>query len=119
MTLYNTFSYNHESIATTGILLVNLGTPDAPTPAALRRYLGEFLADPRITEMPRWLWWLILHGIILRVRPRRSARNYQKIWTETGSPLLTISQAQAQSLQQAHQCPIYRPYDSGYRNALW
>lgn len=109
MTIYNTSSYHHETVPTTGILLVNLGTPDAPTPAALRRYLGEFLADPRITEMPRWLWWLILHGIILRVRPRRSARNYQKIWTETGSPLLTISQAQARSLQQGLEADFTGP----------
>ncbi len=101
MAIYNTFSYSHNSLPITGILLTNLGTPDAPTPLALRRYLGEFLADPRITEMPRWLWWLILHGIILRIRPRRSARNYQKIWTESGSPLLNISQAQTQALQQA------------------
>jgi len=100
MSFYNTSSYAHDSLPTTGILLVNLGTPDAPTPAAVRRYLGEFLADQRITEMPRWLWWLILHGIILRVRPQSTARNYQKIWTETGSPLLTISQAQAQALKQ-------------------
>ncbi len=99
MSIYNTSSYSHESLATTGILLINLGTPDAPTPAALRRYLGEFLADPRVTEMPRWLWWFILHGIILRIRPRRSALSYQKIWTEAGSPLLTISQAQSQALQ--------------------
>ncbi|KHD11598.1 ferrochelatase [Candidatus Thiomargarita nelsonii] len=99
MTIYNTSSYSHESLPTTGILLINLGTPDAPTPTALRRYLGEFLADPRVTEMPRWLWWFILHGIILRIRPRRSALKYQKIWTETGSPLLSISQAQSQALQ--------------------
>lgn len=99
--IYTTSDYNHNSLPTTGILLVNLGTPDAPTPAALRRYLGEFLSDPRITEMPRWLWWMILHGIILRVRPRRSALKYQKIWTAQGSPLLNISQAQAQALQQA------------------
>jgi len=91
--------YHHDSVPTTGILLVNLGTPDEPTPAAVRRYLAEFLADPRITEMPRWLWYLILHGIILRVRPRRSALNYQKIWTEQGSPLLTLSQALAQALE--------------------
>ncbi len=101
MTTYNTFSYTHNRLPTTGILLINLGTPDAPTPTALRRYLREFLADPRITEMPRWLWWLILQGIILRFRPRRSALKYQKIWTETGSPLLTISQAQVQALQKA------------------
>ncbi|EDN67114.1 ferrochelatase [Beggiatoa sp. PS] len=101
MTIYNTSTYTHNTLPTTGILLVNLGTPDAPTPAALRDYLGEFLADPRITEMPRWLWWLILHGIILRVRPRRSAQKYQKIWTDTGSPLLKISHAQQKALQQA------------------
>ncbi len=101
MTIYNTSTYTHDTLPTTGILLVNLGTPDAPTPAALRRYLGEFLADPRVTEMPRWLWWLILHGLILRVRPRRSALKYQKIWTKGGSPLLIVSQAQQEALQKA------------------
>lgn len=98
---YNSSDYHHDSLSTLGILLVNLGTPAAPTPAAVRRYLGEFLADPRITEMPRWLWWLILHGIILRVRPRRVAQSYQRIWTAAGSPLLAISQAQCQAFQQA------------------
>jgi len=97
MNMYSAVPENHEN-PTTGVLLVNLGTPDAPTPAALRRYLGEFLADPRVTELPRWLWWLILHGVILRLRPRRSALKYQQIWTETGSPLLSISQAQTQAL---------------------
>lgn len=82
-----------------GVLLVNLGTPSAPTTTAVRRYLGEFLADPRIVDMPRWLWRLILHGIILRTRPRRSAQKYQAIWTEKGSPLLVISQAQVHKLQ--------------------
>jgi ferrochelatase len=95
--------FKHTDTTTTGILLVNLGTPDAPTPHALRRYLDEFLSDPRVTEMPRWLWWLILHGIILRVRPRRSAKNYAKIWTEKGSPLFAISQAQQQALQKVIQ----------------
>ncbi len=98
---YTHENYTHENLPKTGILLVNLGTPDAPTPAALRRYLGEFLSDPRVTEMPRWLWWLILHGIILRTRPRRSALKYEKIWTKAGAPLLTISQAQTQALVQA------------------
>jgi ferrochelatase len=78
----------------TGVLLVNLGTPDAPTPAALRRFLGEFLSDPRVIEAPRWLWWLVLHGFILRVRPRRSAHAYQSIWTPQGSPLLVNSTRQ-------------------------
>jgi len=92
--------HHHEVIPITGVLLVNLGTPEAPTPAAVRRYLAEFLSDPRVTEMPRWLWWWILHGIILRVRPARVARNYQKIWTNEGSPLLSISFAQVAALQQ-------------------
>lgn len=84
----------------TGILLVNLGTPDAPTTKALRRYLAEFLWDRRVTELPRWFWWLVLHGVILRIRPASSARLYEKVWTENGSPLLSISKAQAQALQQ-------------------
>src|SRR5688572_20549397 len=90
----------------TGILLVNLGTPDAPTPAALRRYLAQFLSDPRVVEAPRWLWRLVLHGFILRVRPRRSAHAYQSIWTDQGSPLLVNSRRQlrevATVLQKQH-----------------
>ena len=97
--MYTAVQENLENKASKiGILLVNLGTPDAPTPVALRRYLGEFLADPRVTELPRWLWWLILHGVILRIRPRRAAKKYQTIWTENGSPLLSISQTQAKAL---------------------
>lgn len=96
----STPNYQHEQLPKIGILLVNLGTPDQPTPAALRRYLGEFLADPRLTEMPRWLWRLILHGIILRVRPKRSAHAYQQIWTENGSPLLYWSKQQVKALRQ-------------------
>lgn len=83
----------------TGILLINLGTPDAPTPAALRRYLAEFLWDKRVVDLPRPLWWLILHGIILRTRPAKSARAYQGVWSEGGSPLLVISRQQQQVLQ--------------------
>ncbi len=75
----------------TGVLIVNLGTPDAPTPKALRSYLAEFLWDPRVVEIPRPLWWLILHGAVLRLRPAKSAEAYQRIWTEKGSPLLTGS----------------------------
>jgi len=82
----------------TGILLTNLGTPDAPTPSSLRRYLREFLGDPRIVEMPRWIWWLILNGIILNVRPRKSARLYAKVWSDEGSPLLAIGRRQAAAL---------------------
>ncbi|MEN8170023.1 MAG: ferrochelatase [Pseudomonadota bacterium] len=83
----------------TGILLINLGTPDAPTPAALRRYLAEFLWDKRVVDLPRPLWWLILHGIILRTRPAKSARAYQGVWSEEGAPLLVISRQQQQKLQ--------------------
>jgi len=82
-----------------GILLVNLGTPDAPTPAAVRRYLKQFLSDPRVVESPRWLWWLVLNGYILRVRPARSASAYRKVWTEQGSPLLLHTMALAAGLE--------------------
>ena len=70
-----------------GVIITNLGTPDAPVAGSLRRYLKEFLSDPRIVELPRLLWWLILHGVILVVRPKRSSANYKKIWTDQGSPL--------------------------------
>lgn len=83
----------------TGVLLTNLGTPDAPTPAALRKYLAQFLSDPRVIETPRWLWWFILHGVILRVRPRRSAKAYREVWTEAGSPLLAISEKQCGAIR--------------------
>lgn len=92
--------YTHGSETCTGVLVTNLGTPDAPTPAALRRYLAQFLWDPRVVEYPRPLWWLILR-IILRVRPRRAARNYAAIWTDEGSPLLSISRRQTAALQTA------------------
>ena len=85
------------------VLLVNLGTPAAPTASAVRRYLGQFLSDPRVVELPRWFWWPVLHGVILRLRPARSARAYASIWTDAGSPLLTYSQALAAGLQQALQ----------------
>ena len=75
----------------TGVLLTNLGTPEAPTASALRTYLAEFLSDPRVVEIPRLVWLIILHGIILRVRPAKSAKLYQSIWTEQGSPLKAIS----------------------------
>jgi ferrochelatase len=89
----------HDAPETTGILMVNLGTPDSPTPADVRRYLKEFLWDRRVVETPRVLWWLILNLVILNTRPRRSAAAYAKIWTGEGSPLLVISRRQRQSLQ--------------------
>lgn len=76
-----------------GVLLVNLGTPDELTVPAIRRFLAEFLWDPRVIEAPRWLWWLALHGYILRVRPSRSLHAYRQIWTDAGSPLLIHSEA--------------------------
>ncbi|HEX5788278.1 MAG TPA: ferrochelatase [Woeseiaceae bacterium] len=91
-------AYEHGGTEALGVLVANLGTPDAPTPPAVRRYLAEFLADPRVVETPRWLWWPILHGFILRVRPARSAKNYAKIWTPEGSPLLRHSRAIAAAL---------------------
>ena len=78
----------------TAILLINLGTPEQPTATALRSYLREFLSDPRVVEIPRLLWLFILHAIILRVRPKKSAKLYQNIWTEQGSPLMVISRQQ-------------------------
>jgi ferrochelatase len=77
------------------ILLVNLGTPDAPTAPALRRYLAEFLGDRRVVDLPRLLWWPILHGIILNTRPARSAAKYARIWTREGSPLKFHTEKQA------------------------
>ncbi len=87
--------HRHERL---GILVANLGTPAAPTTPAVRRYLKQFLSDPRVIEYPRWLWWLILNGVILNVRPRRSAHAYQQIWTPEGSPLLRNTQALAGKL---------------------
>ncbi len=87
-----TFEYRHDRMPKLGVLLTNLGTPDEPTTAAVRRYLKEFLGDPRVVEMPRALWWLILNGIILNTRPRRSAELYAKVWMKEGSPLLYHSQ---------------------------
>ena len=92
--------HEHGLPESLGVLLVNLGTPDAPTPRAVRRYLKEFLWDPRVVELPRILWWLILHGFILRFRPARSAEAYAKIWTEDGSPLLIHSRAIAEAITQ-------------------
>lgn len=83
----------------TGVLLANIGSPDAPTFPALRRYLAQFLGDPRIVEAPRWLWLPILHGLLLNVRPARSARLYRNIWGPEGAPLLAITRRQAAGLQ--------------------
>ena len=84
-----------------GILLVNLGTPGAPTAPAVRSYLAEFLSDPRVVELPRFVWLPILHGIVLRTRPARSAQKYASIWTDEGSPLAVHTARQAKLLQAA------------------
>lgn len=94
-----TSDYRHGSESCLGVLLVNLGTPSAPTASAVRRYLGEFLWDPRVVEIPRPVWWLILNGIILNTRPKRSAHAYSQVWREDGSPLLAISRLQRQALE--------------------
>ena len=82
-----------------GVLLVNLGTPDEPTPRAVKRYLGEFLSDKRVVEIPAYAWQPILRGIILNTRPKRSAEAYSQVWTEQGSPLAAITAEQAERLQ--------------------
>jgi protoporphyrin/coproporphyrin ferrochelatase len=88
-------AFAHGARASTAVLLCNLGTPDEPTAASVRRYLAEFLSDPRVVEIPRLLWWPLLHGVILRVRPARSARKYASVWTPEGSPLKVWTQKQA------------------------
>ena len=91
--------YAHGQAAKTAVLFCNLGTPDAPTPQAVRRYLAEFLSDHRVVEIPRLLWMLILHGIILRFRPAKSAAKYASVWTPEGSPLKVWTEKQAALLQ--------------------
>src|SRR6187551_1524034 len=92
---------DHAAVKTgsIGVLLVNLGTPDAPTPAAVKRYLGEFLSDPRVIEIPPLVWQPILRGIILNTRPKKSAHAYQQVWMEEGSPLAVYTARQARALQ--------------------
>jgi ferrochelatase len=89
----------HENGSDVGILLINLGTPDSPDTAAVRRYLAEFLSDPRVIEIPAPLWKPVLHGVILRTRPAKSAEAYRQIWTNEGSPLMAISTRQRDALQ--------------------
>lgn len=92
-------NHKHGAQEKLGILLVNLGSPDTPTPSAVRKYLAQFLADPRVIEANRFIWWFALHGVILRIRPSRAAKAYRKIWTENGSPLVHISKLQTLSIQ--------------------
>ncbi len=99
MKYVNTSNFDHSRKPRTGVLITNLGTPDAPQPKQLRRYLKEFLSDPRIVEIPRALWWFILNLVILNIRPRRSAKAYAKVWSSEGSPLLVHTAAQADALK--------------------
>jgi ferrochelatase len=96
-----TLPINHPPVATpkVGVLLVNLGTPDAPTTSAVKRYLKQFLSDRRVVEIPPLLWQPILRGIILNTRPQKSAKAYAKVWTEKGSPLAFFTAGQAEALQ--------------------
>ncbi|MBS1160421.1 MAG: ferrochelatase [Proteobacteria bacterium] len=90
--------HRHDTPAATAVVLVNLGTPEAPTAAALKRYLRQFLSDPRVVEIPRPLWWLILNGIILNIRPKKSAAKYAAVWLPEGSPLRVHTERQAKLL---------------------
>jgi protoporphyrin/coproporphyrin ferrochelatase len=101
--------FQHGEIPAVGVLVANLGTPDAPDTPALRRYLREFLLDPRVIEMSRPLWWLILHLFVLPTRPAKSAALYKKVWTPEGSPLLVITHRQAAALQEVLRREIGTP----------
>ncbi|TNC98438.1 MAG: ferrochelatase [Gallionellaceae bacterium] len=112
--------FTHGTPEKTGILLVNLGTPDAPTAQAVRPYLKEFLSDPRVVEIPKPIWWLILNGIILNVRPRKSAAKYASVWMPEGSPLRVYTAKQAVLLEgylsQRTKAPFVVDYAMSYGN---
>jgi ferrochelatase len=111
--------FSHGTPARIGVLLVNLGTPEAPTPAAVRTYLREFLSDPRVVEIPRILWWPILHLFVLATRPKASARRYAQVWMSDGSPLRVHTERQTTLLrgylgERAHQLPLTVDYAMRY-----
>jgi protoporphyrin/coproporphyrin ferrochelatase len=112
--------YAHGTPEKTGILLVNLGTPDAPTAQAVRPYLKEFLSDSRVVEIPKPIWWLILNGIILNIRPKKSAAKYASVWMKEGSPLRVYTAKQATLLQgylsQRTKAPFAVEYAMSYGN---
>jgi ferrochelatase len=99
-------TFTHGTAEKTAVLLINLGTPEAPTAEAVRPYLKEFLGDPRVVEIPRLAWWLILNGIILNTRPKKSAKKYASIWMQTGSPLKVHTERQTQLLRQHLQASL-------------
>jgi ferrochelatase len=102
-------SFGHGEIPGVGVLLTNLGTPDAPDTPSLRRYLREFLLDPRVIELPRLLWWTILHLFVLTSRPAKSAALYRKVWTPQGSPLLDILQRQTRGIDELLRLAVASP----------
>jgi ferrochelatase len=112
--------FTHGTPVKTGVLLINLGTPDAPTAKAVRSYLKEFLGDPRVVEIPKPIWWLILNGIILNVRPKKSAAKYATIWAKEGSPLRVHTAKQAALLQgylgERTKAPLVVDYAMRYGN---
>ena len=93
-------NFSHEFKPAVGILIVNLGTPDDPTPSGVKNFLREFLNDPRIIEVPKILWKTLLYTFILNTRPKKVAKLYTKIWTKEGSPLLTISKSTVDKLRE-------------------
>lgn len=99
MKYINTSHFSHGQPDRLGVLITNLGTPEKPTKQALRPYLKEFLSDPRVVEVPRLIWWFVLNGVILNFRPKRSAKAYEGVWTEQGSPLMAITQAQKLAIE--------------------
>lgn len=92
-------AFTHSQADKIGVLVSNLGTPEAPTKQALRPYLKQFLSDPRVVEVPKLIWWFVLNGIILNIRPKRSAKAYETVWTQDGSPLLTHTKNQAKGIE--------------------
>ncbi|GGW48957.1 ferrochelatase [Alishewanella tabrizica] len=101
MGFINSKDFSHAQADKIGVILTNLGTPDEPTPKALKRYLKQFLSDPRVVEVPRLLWWCILNGVILNIRPRRSAKAYATVFTDEGSPLMFHTVRQTRAVQAA------------------
>jgi protoporphyrin/coproporphyrin ferrochelatase len=101
--------FDHGALAAVGVLAANLGTPEAPTPAALRRYLRQFLSDPRVIELPRWKWLPILYLFVLTTRPKTSAALYRKVWTAEGSPLLLFSRRLAAALEETLRRQVGEP----------
>jgi ferrochelatase len=101
MRYLNSPDFQHDTAERIGILLVNSGTPDAPTAGAVRRFLRRFLSDPRVIELPRAAWLPLLYGVVLPLRPRGVARKYAKIWTEDGSPLRALSERLREELNSA------------------